>query len=226
MTRLRLWWQKTNKTLLTVLALLVVVVAFSLAVYRFGWDWTGFNRDIGPQLKPNEQYRPEKTLWDWMQLLLVPVMLAIGGFWLNSKLQKTIEDQKFVQSQYASIVTYVQEQHVALITAYLRLFEGEGAIVTGEAFAKIALKADNDVMRPFRKYQPLLDKQTIDKIYYIHDILAQFQDNPSPDAIESFRSWKAEFYNEISDARDILQPELILYRKGIIGRAPYKPQGG
>jgi uncharacterized protein HemX len=38
-----------------------------------------------------------KTLWDWMQLLLIPVILAIGGFWLNQiqneRAQRTTQQQ-------------------------------------------------------------------------------------------------------------------------------------
>jgi hypothetical protein len=81
-------------------------------------------------------------------------------------------------------------------------------------------------MKPFRKYQPLLDQQTIEKIYDIHNILAQFQDNPSLSAIERFRSRKAEFLRDIREARDTLELEQILSRKGIINRESYKPQGG
>jgi hypothetical protein len=79
---------------------------------------------------------------------------------LKSELQKTTEEQKFVLSLYASIATYVQEQHDGLMTAYMRLFKGEGATATGEDFAKIASEADNDVMTPFRRHQPFLDEQT------------------------------------------------------------------
>src|SRR5690606_23748022 len=34
-----------------------------------------------------------KTLWDWMDLLLVPLVLAIGGWWLN-KTQKDSEREQ------------------------------------------------------------------------------------------------------------------------------------
>jgi hypothetical protein len=144
----------------------------------------------------------------------------------KSELQKTSEEQKTVLSLYVGIATYVQEQHVGLMRAYDRLYNREGTTATGEDFAKIALEADNDVMTPFRKYQVLLDKQTQNKIYHIHNILVQLQDNPSPDTIKRFRDWRAEFYNQINDARDILRPELILYRNGIIGSASYKSHGG
>lgn len=210
--RLRSWWQKNKQLLIIVaVAIIVVLAVFALAVYELGWGWTGFKG---------------KTLWDWLQLLIIPVVLAIGGFWLNSKLQKTIEDQKLVQRQYVDITTYAQEQSDSLIKAYLRLYEREGATATGEAFAKIALEADNDLMKPFRKYYNLLDDLTKKKIFHIHNILVQFQNNPSPNTLERFRKWKDGFIASIEDARSILQPELILYRKKIIGSVPYEPQGG
>src|SRR3712207_3068093 len=36
--------------------------------YRYKWQWTGLSK---------------KTLWDWMQLLIIPIVLAIGAFALN-----------------------------------------------------------------------------------------------------------------------------------------------
>ena len=56
----------------------MVVIVLIMIGYRF--DWAGFNAYTGPQLKPNQQYRPEKTLWDWMQLLIIPAALAVGGY--------------------------------------------------------------------------------------------------------------------------------------------------
>jgi hypothetical protein len=42
----------------------VVIALGVLGAYTYEWKWTGF---LG------------KTLWDWMKLLLVPAMLALGG---------------------------------------------------------------------------------------------------------------------------------------------------
>jgi hypothetical protein len=86
-------WRQKNKRLLILATfiILVLLLAFALTVYWLGWDWTGFTSATGPTLKPNEQYRPAKTLWDVLQLLIVPFILAIGGFWLN-RIQKDRED--------------------------------------------------------------------------------------------------------------------------------------
>src|SRR6266851_7106152 len=68
---------------------LIVIIVLIIIGYRF--DGTGFNAYTGPQLKPNQQYRPEKTLWDWMQLLFIPVVLAVAGFWFNHRERKAAE---------------------------------------------------------------------------------------------------------------------------------------
>src|SRR5258708_5165957 len=47
----------------------------------FQWDWTGFNGNI----------KSGKTLWDWMQLLFIPVVLAVAGFWFNHRERKAAE---------------------------------------------------------------------------------------------------------------------------------------
>src|SRR5947209_840745 len=49
----------------------VGVLAFLVLVYggyRLGWGWTGFS---------------DNTLWEWFQLLILPVTLALGGMWFN-----------------------------------------------------------------------------------------------------------------------------------------------
>ena len=51
-----------------------------LSGYLFKWHWTGLPRTNVPS---NTQ--PGKTLWDWLDLLIVPAVLAIGGYWFNSQ---------------------------------------------------------------------------------------------------------------------------------------------
>jgi uncharacterized protein YjbI with pentapeptide repeats len=46
------------------LILVMTIVLITIGAYSREWEWTGF---IG------------KTLWDWMKLLIVPIILAIGG---------------------------------------------------------------------------------------------------------------------------------------------------
>jgi hypothetical protein len=59
-----------------------VVVVGLLVVLGYGQEWTGFGRSV-EQVGDNRDLRRAKTLWDWLQLLVVPVALAILGFWFN-----------------------------------------------------------------------------------------------------------------------------------------------
>src|SRR5713101_1618561 len=54
------------------LVLFVAVIVIVVAGYIFRWDWTGLGAH--PQ---------GKTLWDWLQLLIIPVVLAVGGYAFN-----------------------------------------------------------------------------------------------------------------------------------------------
>jgi uncharacterized protein YjbI with pentapeptide repeats len=61
------------RTVLLVLALMAFVVAV-VGGYAFNWNWTGVSG---------------KDLWDWWQLLILPVGLAVGGFLFNMKQSET-----------------------------------------------------------------------------------------------------------------------------------------
>jgi uncharacterized protein YjbI with pentapeptide repeats len=72
----------------------IIAIAFLLATLAY-WGafpdnspkWTGFGSYA---IRKDKQ--AEKKLWDWLQLLLVPSLLAVGGWWLN-KSQKESEQK-------------------------------------------------------------------------------------------------------------------------------------
>src|SRR5215203_277575 len=64
-----------------VIAIILAVVFFVAFLYRlirlgYRYEWTGFGEADLPKPE-NREVRPEKTVWDWLQLLIVPVVLAI-----------------------------------------------------------------------------------------------------------------------------------------------------
>jgi uncharacterized protein YjbI with pentapeptide repeats len=74
--------------LVTLLGVLCYMIYFG---FTYGWpDWTGFNAQKRPA-DAGDGFVPEKTLWDWMQLLVVPFVLAIGAFFLSEAQRKNAE---------------------------------------------------------------------------------------------------------------------------------------
>ncbi len=76
---------------------------FVVATYRFGWTATGFLN---------------KSLWDWLQLLIVPLVLAVVAlvFQLtNAHTGRQIAQQRYEQEQQIAL----DKQHEDLLQAYL-----------------------------------------------------------------------------------------------------------
>jgi Zn-dependent protease with chaperone function len=77
------WQQIKTHPVITVLisSCIALFVLVLIGGYKFNWAWTGFN---GAD-------KSDKTLYDWMQLLFIPVVLAIAGFWFNHRERKAAE---------------------------------------------------------------------------------------------------------------------------------------
>ncbi|HEV7804957.1 MAG TPA: pentapeptide repeat-containing protein [Solirubrobacteraceae bacterium] len=65
--------------LLVVVALAMVFVVLA---YRRQWDWTGLT-EVRRARGGDEDVQPTKTLWDWLQLLVIPLALAGLAFVVN-----------------------------------------------------------------------------------------------------------------------------------------------
>ena len=72
---------RTGTWLLMVLGLLLVLIA---AGYILDWQWTGF---------------PQERLFDWIQILAIPVAVAIGAFVLNRAAQRRDDDAQRKREQ-------------------------------------------------------------------------------------------------------------------------------
>ena len=112
--------------LASILIVLVIglVVLVILGGYLFHWDWTGFNGNI----------KSGKTLWDWMQLLFIPVVLTLGAIWYtarqNHDLQITLDNQRETVLQ-----TYFDKMSELLLHENLRTSK-RGDDVTNIAHAR------------------------------------------------------------------------------------------
>jgi uncharacterized protein YjbI with pentapeptide repeats len=75
-----------NSLLRIIIAIVLLGILACFIYIGYQLSWTGFQG----YLNNKEEFIPAKKLWDWMQLLIVPVILA-GGAWLLNKSQKKSE---------------------------------------------------------------------------------------------------------------------------------------
>jgi hypothetical protein len=154
----------------------------------------------------------------------VLTILLLGIAFLLKKLIGVVTDRykadrEILNAQFADIGEFVKIQSVALIKAYVGIFEGKDALdAEGNRFSESVEKADNELMKPLRQFEAKLDDDTKSKIFLIHNILAQFYPYASPEAIKSFKSRKGEFYRLIDEAIKALRPDQILNRLGVVSR--------
>lgn len=132
--RFRSRWQKIRKPLeIAVVSTLpvIVVVLFVLIIlgYIFHWDWTGLNGynnvltateiTASPQkITRTIAYQPGKTLWDWLQLLIIPAVLAVGGYVFNYTISKNEQQSTQVRDQTERDIA-ADNQREAALQAYI-----------------------------------------------------------------------------------------------------------
>lgn len=86
------WWGPL------ILALVLGLAVGALLWAGYGQPWTG----LGPYLNSRGEWEREKTLWDWMELLLVPGVLAAGAAWFSwvqNKRQREAEERRVKASR-------------------------------------------------------------------------------------------------------------------------------
>ncbi len=118
-------------TRVLLLILIALAVIWSILV-GYSVEWTGF----GDFTTPSGEFIRGKTLWDWFQLLVIPLSLFIGGYLLNSSeraLERQIaEDRAKLEreiatdrQQEAALQAYLDKMAELLLKENLRTTENE-----------------------------------------------------------------------------------------------------
>ncbi len=139
--RFRSWWQQLRQRRVAIAIITaIIVVAVALIIVGYQFDVTGFNRytqvstirslsgPLAGTVTRTEAYQPGKTLWDWLQLLIIPLVLAIAALLFNRattrtehkiaaeryKQDKEIASRHYHQDQQIAKQRYEQDRHIAL----------------------------------------------------------------------------------------------------------------
>ena len=170
----RSFWQRVKKLLKITGIVLVCLLGVAFIVsfiggYFFDWTWTGF----GPYIPPTSGFQRGVTLYDWLQLAVVPAAIAFGVVGLSRSQQKRdqqlaqlqrdrdqqLEDQRAKSEQEAALKRAETERDIALdnqreaaLQAYIDsmselLLNGHLAERTAEGQLKPVDKQVRDVAR-------------------------------------------------------------------------------
>ena len=106
-------WRPTRRQVLLAACVVGVVVLILLILLGYAYAWTGFG-----QARVNQGVQPAKTLWDWLQLLIIPAVLAGGGLWFNRQQQERQREDNLQQQERERVFAERRSQEEAL-QAYL-----------------------------------------------------------------------------------------------------------
>lgn len=98
-----------------------IIIGGALVIGGYSTAWTGF----GDYVSPNGDFVRGKTLWDWMELLLIPLALAGGAFYLNRAERETERQIATDRQQEAALQSYLDRMSDLLLKENLRTSENE-----------------------------------------------------------------------------------------------------
>ena len=130
MQRVRSWRQQikihpARTTFQALIAAVLVLIILIFLGYIFNWDWTGLNgyktistaTSSPPKITTTITYQSGKTLWDWLQLLIIPAVLAVAGYVINlsiSRGEQAATEQRAKSEQEAAEKRAETERKIAL----------------------------------------------------------------------------------------------------------------
>jgi uncharacterized protein YjbI with pentapeptide repeats len=101
-------WRLTRRHVAWAAGFVVALVGIAIVVlgYFREWTWTGLVKD---------DY-PKRTLWDWLDLLIVPAVLAIGGYLFNRSENRATQAAAERRAQDEALQAYLDNMSDMLIT--------------------------------------------------------------------------------------------------------------
>jgi hypothetical protein len=101
---------------------LIAVLLFLLAIlggYFLNWRWTGVGQYSTPP-KGKREWHHRKTLWDWMQLFIIPGVLAGAALLFNVQNAQTQREISDNNQRQATLEAYINSMSDHLLKDGLR----------------------------------------------------------------------------------------------------------
>ena len=87
----------------------VVIIMLLMCYYGYkeNIEWLGFGDFFSDPATPNIEDERKKTVWDWLDLIVVPVVLALVAWWFNRTTQKTERKIARNRQQEEALQSYI-----------------------------------------------------------------------------------------------------------------------
>lgn len=113
--------QLVSTSVLAVTAVAVIAILVSIA---YSLPWTGF----GELPKLPEGVQRARTLWDWLQLVGIPSVVAVVALWFNQRREKLERELAKDRSQEESLQKYIDRMTELLLEKGLHTSEPEAEV--------------------------------------------------------------------------------------------------
>lgn len=116
------WVREKAKGIPYWLYVIAVIAIFILLFKRFvlhqtDWaSWTGF----GSYVDFNGAFHQGKKLWDWLDLLIIPVVLAFAAIWFNNREREYERDIAENKNQEMVLQNYLDKMHELILKENLK----------------------------------------------------------------------------------------------------------
>lgn len=109
-------WQlaKTARSLLPGIVAGLALILLILAGYS--QDWTGFSAQVDTE----GHIYPAKTLWDWITIVTIPIVLGLGAFWFSRAERETEQAIASDRLQEETLQNYLDRMAELLLKEGLR----------------------------------------------------------------------------------------------------------
>jgi hypothetical protein len=125
-------WRKDNRLAWALAALALIGLLITLLLgYWLSWEWTGL---VGIKEKDPtwamrvDVVRDPKFLWDWLELLIIPVVLGAGALWFNNQTRKSEQALAQDRAREEALQRYLDTMQGLILDKELRRSEKDAEI--------------------------------------------------------------------------------------------------
>ena len=115
-------WNNNPDTSNSTIVVVVIIVVIAFAIYGitllYGTGFNGYEQisiaHTTGAITKTEVFQPGKTLWDWLQLLIIPIVIAAAGYFFNLTVSRNEQRSTLLRDQTEREISSDNQREAAL----------------------------------------------------------------------------------------------------------------